>query len=342
MSRRRAKGCPERSVRLHWRAAGERCRPVPQLPSSPTLLAPARPTADQPLVEAQAAALSGAGHSGDRSEADLVVGVVDAHSVAAFGQLKIHTGQEREAHEIAEICKVMLAASAPVVRQHAAWYLASHAMATGNPVQARTWLCAMGETQRLSIFPLFPLEIADVPQLVRVALAAGDQELVESTVDLAARLSRLNPRIRSFRAASAHAPALESGSIADLETAVSLFEDGLRPLALASALEDLAGAKLRNGARGQGINSLHEALAIYARVGAAWDASRVRGRLRKLGVRRRLASPERTGTGWEALTDAELRVVELAAAGKPTPQIATGLFVSPHTVNTHLRHIFNN
>jgi len=103
----------------------------------------------------------------------------------------------------------------------------------------------------------------------------------------------------------------------------------------------LAGAKLRNGARGQGINSLDEALAIYARVGAAWDASRVRGRLRKLGVRRRIASPERTGTGWEALSDAELRVVELAADGKTNREIATGLFVSPHTVNTHLRHIFN-
>ncbi|HEV3101324.1 MAG TPA: LuxR C-terminal-related transcriptional regulator [Candidatus Dormibacteraeota bacterium] len=275
------------------------------------------------------------------SNADLVVGVVDAHSVAAFGQLKIHTGHEREAREIAEICKVMLGASAPVVRQHAAWFLASHEMATGNPVQARTWLCAMGETQRLSIFPLFPLEIADVPQLVRVALAAGDTELVESTVNLASRLCRLNPRVRSFRAASAHARGLASGSIDDLETAVSLFQDGLRPLALASALEDLGGAKLRYGAQDQGINSLDEALAIYARVGAAWDASRVRGRLRKLGVRRRIASSDRTGTGWEALTDAELRVVQLAADGKTNREIATGLFISPHTVNTHLRHVFD-
>ena len=274
-------------------------------------------------------------------QADLVVGVVDAHSVAAFGQLKIHTGQEREAREIAEICKVMLGASAPVVRQHAAWYLASHAMATGNPVQARTWLCAMGETQRLSILPLFPLEIADVPQLVRMGLAAGDQELVESTVNLAARLCQLNPRIRSFRAASAHARGLASGSIDDLETAVSLFEDGLRPLALASALEDLGGAKLGTGARDLGINSLDEALAIYSRVGAAWDASRVRGRLRKLGVRRRIASSDHPAIGWEALTDAELRVVELAADGKTNREIATRLFVSPHTVNTHLRHVFD-
>jgi len=220
-------------------------------------------------------------------------------------------------------------------------YLASHAMATRNPGQARTWLCAMGETQRLSIFPLFPLEIADVPQLVRVAVAAGDQELVESTVNLASRLCQLNPRIRSLRAASAHARGLASASIDDLETAVSLFEDGLRPLALASALEDLGCAKLGSGAHDQGINSLDEALAIYARVGAVWDASRVRGRLRKIGVRRRIASSEHTGTGWEALTEAELRVVQLAADGKTNREIAKRLFVSPHTVNTHLRHVFD-
>jgi DNA-binding CsgD family transcriptional regulator len=165
--------------------------------------------------------------------------------------------------------------------------------------------------------------------------------LVESSVNLASRLCELNPRIRSFRAASAHARGLASGSIDDLETAVSLFDDGLRPLALASALEDLGGAKLGTGAKDQGINSLDEALAIYARVGAVWDASRVRGRLRKLGVRRRLASSDRTGTGWEALTDAELRVVQLAADGKTNREIATKLFVSPHTVNTHLRHVFD-
>src|SRR5260370_3342013 len=72
------------------------------------------------------------------SEADLVDGGGDAHSVAVFGRLQIHTGQEREAREIAEICKGMLAARAPVVRHHAAWYFPSHAIATGNPVQART------------------------------------------------------------------------------------------------------------------------------------------------------------------------------------------------------------
>jgi DNA-binding CsgD family transcriptional regulator len=274
-------------------------------------------------------------------DAHLVVGVVDAHCVAALGQLKIHTGQEREARELAEISRIMLGASAPIVRRHAAWYLASHAMATGDPVEAHKWLCVMGEAERLSLFPTFPLEIVDVPQLVRIALAAGDQELVENAVGFAARLCELNPRIRSFSAAAAHARGLARKSVVDLESAVALFDDELRPLALASALEDLGRARLGSGARDDGISALDRALAINAGVGATWDAARVRGRLRNLGIRRRLASSDRPGMGWEALTAAEHRVVRLAADGNTNREIAKKLFISPHTVNTHLRHVFD-
>jgi DNA-binding CsgD family transcriptional regulator len=274
-------------------------------------------------------------------DAHLVVGVVDAHGVASLGQLMIHTGQVREAREMAEISRIMLGASAPIVRRHAAWYLASHAMATGDPVQAHKWLCAMGDRERLSIFPVFPLEIAEVPRLVRIALAAGDQELVDNAVDFATRLCELNPRIRSFGAAAAHARGLARKSVVDLEGAVALFDDGLRPLALASALEDLGCNRLESDARDDGIKALDRALAISAGVGASWDAARVRGRLRKLGIRRRIASADRPATAWEALTAAELRVVRLAADGNTNREIAKKLFISPHTVNTHLRHVFD-
>ena len=45
-------------------------------------------------------------------------------------------------------------------------------------------------------------------------------------------------------------------------------------------------------------------------------------------------------TGWAALTAAELKVAELAALGHTNKAIAEELFLSPHTVNTHLGKIF--
>lgn len=48
----------------------------------------------------------------------------------------------------------------------------------------------------------------------------------------------------------------------------------------------------------------------------------------------------RPALGWRSLTDAELPVVRLAAAGRTNAQIAAGLFLSRYTVETHLKHAF--
>jgi hypothetical protein len=50
-----------------------------------------------------------------------------------------------------------------------------------------------------------------------------------------------------------------------------------------------------------------------SQAGAAWDAGRIRGWLRALGVRRRLVSAQRPGRGWAAMTDSELAVARLVA-----------------------------
>jgi DNA-binding CsgD family transcriptional regulator len=81
-------------------------------------------------------------------------------------------------------------------------------------------------------------------------------------------------------------------------------------------------------------------LTVYARAGAAWDAARVRRRLRAQGVRRRLISPSRPETGWAAMTDSELAVAKLVAQGLTNREVAEQLFLSPHTVGTHLRRVF--
>ena len=52
------------------------------------------------------------------------------------------------------------------------------------------------------------------------------------------------------------------------------------------------------------------------------------------------ARARRPATGWEALTSAERRVAELVAGGLANREVAEQLFVSRHTVETHLKHVF--
>jgi DNA-binding CsgD family transcriptional regulator len=49
---------------------------------------------------------------------------------------------------------------------------------------------------------------------------------------------------------------------------------------------------------------------------------------------------KRPSTGWASLTPAELDVVRLVSAGLGNKDIATRLFVSPRTVETHLTHVY--
>jgi DNA-binding CsgD family transcriptional regulator len=49
---------------------------------------------------------------------------------------------------------------------------------------------------------------------------------------------------------------------------------------------------------------------------------------------------KRPATGWAALTATEARVAALAAEGLTNAQVGEQLFISRHTVDSHLRHIY--
>jgi DNA-binding CsgD family transcriptional regulator len=62
--------------------------------------------------------------------------------------------------------------------------------------------------------------------------------------------------------------------------------------------------------------------------------------MRAHGVSRRVVGKPRPQTGIDSLTDSEHKVTHLVAPGATNRTVAQRLFLSPHTVNSHLRNAF--
>jgi DNA-binding CsgD family transcriptional regulator len=271
---------------------------------------------------------------------DRFIGALDAAGIVALGRVALHQGDGRLQQRTAQLAQSLLEDTTPNYRREAVWLLALLAMAGGDPGAAHASLCALGEEERTSILPLFPIDVTDEIPLARIALAAGDDELAEVAAAQADRRAQLNPGVATIVATAAHVRGLVTSNIEELERAVELFATGPRPIVRGYALEDLGVARARAGATDAAIEVFDSALELFAETGAAWDAGRVRGRLRDHGVRRRLVPRERAENGWEAMTDSELPVARLVAQGLTNREVAEQLFVSPHTVSSHLRSIF--
>jgi DNA-binding CsgD family transcriptional regulator len=269
-----------------------------------------------------------------------VVTVMDAAGLVAFGRLSLHTGDDRQARQTTEIAEGMLKETTPGVRRHAAWLLSLRAGAGGDPCLAHQWLSAMGDAERLEVLPRLWTDVSDEAQMVRMALAVGDRELAESAVAATERRAALSPEVHSLEAVAAQARGLLNDDVEQLSEAVSKFERSSRDLALAAAWEDLGTAQQQSASPDSGIDALTSALVLFSRAGASRDAARLRSRLRALGVRRRITKAEKPATGWAAMTKSELEVAQLVANGLTNREVAEQLFVSPHTVNTHLRRVF--
>jgi DNA-binding CsgD family transcriptional regulator len=117
-----------------------------------------------------------------------------------------------------------------------------------------------------------------------------------------------------------------------LGQAVSVLRGSSARLELARALGDLGAARRRAGNRSAARDLLRESLDLAHSAGGSAVAARAREELVAAGGRPRRAASH----GRDALTPSELRVAELAAAGRTNRQIAQALFITQRTVENHL------
>jgi DNA-binding CsgD family transcriptional regulator/tetratricopeptide (TPR) repeat protein len=174
---------------------------------------------------------------------------------------------------------------------------------------------------------------------VRLAITVGDWEAAR-TITERAEAAGLTSDVPHRRAVALHCRGLLDNDPVALLAAAEHYEAASRPLPRAQALE-AAGVALANSDDVTGARvHFTDAFALYTTLGADWDLARTQARFRTYGIRRGPRTQHRrTHRGWDSLTPTELKVAGLVARGMSNPQIASELFLSRRTVQTHVSHI---
>lgn len=134
---------------------------------------------------------------------------------------------------------------------------------------------------------------------------------------------------------------LVDNKVEPLIEAVELARRAPRLIEHAGACEDAARVLAGLGQTDDAARLLSEALERYDAAGADVWAGRVRAGLRGLGIHAGARGPRRRPVhGWASLTATERSVSLLVSEGLTNRAVAKCLHISPHTVNTHLRHVF--
>jgi len=224
-----------------------------------------------------------------------------------------------------------------VVRQGAAHVLALTAWQRNDVHDAMRWLAG-----DITLFesPLWP-QVLDMVMLgARVASAAGDAGLRARVLQATDLLESEQPAIPLFIGVAGYVRGILERDAQALVAAAELLQSSSRPLLYAAAAEDAGGELARADHPDKALDQLNAAFDTYLHHEALADARRVGRELRRLGVERRIISHPRAKTGWDSLTDSELKVVDLIARGATNRSAAVQLHVSPHTVRAHLRNAF--
>jgi len=214
------------------------------------------------------------------------------------------------------------------VLARAAWY-------RDDVHEAARWL---GDISLLGT-PLFPHALVRLILGARVASAAGDAGLRARVLQATEVLERERPVVPLLAAVAGHARGILERDVQALVAVASALHSSERPLLYASAAEDAAGELVRAGRDTEAVDQLNTAFDTYMRHEAIADARRVGRALRRLGVERRIVQP-RVRTGWDSLTDSELKVINFIAEGATYRSVAQKLHLSTHTVKTHVHNAF--
>jgi len=224
-----------------------------------------------------------------------------------------------------------------MVRGTAAYILALEAWHRNDLHDAMRW---SGGDIDLFGAPPTPHSLDQVILTARIASAAGDAGCHARVLRAAQKLQHDSPAIPLFAAVAEYVRGILEGDAEALVTATARLASSSRPLLYAAAAEDAGGQLILADRTDEALEYLNAAFETYSHLAALADARRVGRELRRLGVERRIVSQPREKTGWDSLTDSELKVVNIVAQGASNRAVADQLHLSLHTVKTHVHNAF--
>jgi DNA-binding CsgD family transcriptional regulator len=262
---------------------------------------------------------------------------MQAYSLATLALVRSSLGLEAEARADArEALAFAGERGMAAARIHSHWALGVLELSLDRPAEAERLLAP--ERERLLAAGVGePGTIRFVPDEIEALAALGRVDEAETP------LGWLEDRARALDRASALAAAARCRGVlaaarGESEAALAEFQEALgeharvvNPFERARTLLAFGAAERRAKAKAAARDKLNEALAVFEELGAAIWAGKARAELASIGGR---------APSGDRLTAAEERVAALVAEGRTNREVAATLFVTDHTVEAHLSHIY--
>jgi DNA-binding CsgD family transcriptional regulator len=244
-------------------------------------------------------------------------------------------GREHEARELAD--EVLREATRRSLRGTVALMrraLGQLSLAWGRPEEAVGHLEALWALHASSHRGI---AIAVIPDLVEAAARSGRPELAELWLERLQSVDGVNfPEASALIARSRALVVSGDAAEALFQQALTAHSTTERPLDQARTALLFGEFLRRERRRSDAREPLRTALDAFERIGAVAWAERARGELRATGETARKREPSSV----EQLTRQELQVMRAVGQGGTNREVAAQLFISPRTVDHHLRSIF--
>jgi DNA-binding CsgD family transcriptional regulator len=293
-----------------------------------------RAQASQLLGRSQFDLAYSAAEEGRRLALDLGQPWAASWNVADLATVDAVRGDERQARAHAQELQALVATSGPnLASGYIGRTLGLLYLSLGRPSEALEQLLIPLNTTRLESSPMLVLGLPDAVEAAHrsqrleevAALLDGFRGWVERFPNPArlAMLERCRALVEESDAARHYAQAIElSGALAPFDRARTelVYGEWLR----------------RQRRRVDSRLHLRTALELFERLAVPPWAERARSELRASGETARKRDPSTR----DQLTPRELQIAGLAAEGMTNPEIGAQLFLSPRTIDYHLRKVF--